>query len=145
MVWTAYGGWVIRGAGFLHASKANLHNTHYFCQQCYNCNEYRNWDLCVYVSISLHVEVDMHDLQFWLWPSPEAWHPSSSSQSVLLPSSVSPLPSSSHASIWPSFGNLSWVSYTKKNIVKQVYYTPFRYNLHFTMSSLPTNTLLANS
>lgn len=52
-------------------------------------------------------------LQFWLWPSPEAWHPSSSSQSPLPPSSVSPLPSSSQVSIWPSFGNASCVSYRK--------------------------------
>lgn len=53
------------------------------------------------------------DSQFWLWPSPDAWHPSSSSQSALLPSS-SPLPSSSHGSIWPSLGNLSWVSCSRE-------------------------------
>lgn len=56
------------------------------------------------------------DSQFWLWPSPDAWHPSSSSQSALLPSS-SPLPSSSHGSIWPSLGNLSWVSCSRETAV----------------------------
>lgn len=75
----------------------------------------------------------MYHLQVWSWPSsPEAWHPSSSSQSVVLLSSVSPLPSSSQASIWPSFGNLSWVSWTTNTVIQGLSHTGFM-NINFTM------------
>lgn len=65
---------------------------------------------------SVHVKVGMFYSRVWPWSSPEAWHPSSSSQSSLLPSS--PLPNSSQASIWPSFGNLSWVSWATNTVIQ---------------------------
>lgn len=148
MVWTAYGGWVIRGAGFLHASKANLHNTHYFCQQYYKCKGKMNIEIgiCVYM---------------WVFPCMWRWTCMTYSSGFdRLPRLDIHLHHRSLCCCPPLFPHCpahpmhpsGLVSETspgspirKKTTVKQVYYTPFRYNLHFTMSSLPTHTLLANS